>query len=226
MRHPVSTPVASSRGEDELRRPMPSDVVRGVILPAPPQDADPRPGKDPNRVRVIAAATERAGVDGGRPGGGVARVVGKGGERVAEALVAGPAKDDGVMLAGGVGDGRDAGFGGELFVRGEAGAVIAQLGEDLRGVHGTTAGQALNEWAVGMVSEGGGDRRAELLDLRDEGHEDRDEAADDLAAGVGFRLPGLAGGRATEARQQLGGRAPAGVAVLGEELREPLLAEV
>jgi hypothetical protein len=60
-----------------------------------------------------AAARASAGVDRGCPGRAVPRVVGKGGERLADPGVAGVAEGDGAMLAGGFGHGRRADRGRE-----------------------------------------------------------------------------------------------------------------
>jgi hypothetical protein len=50
----------------------------------------------------------------------------------------------------------------------KAGAVVAEFGHDLRGVDLTTAGQALQERAIGVRIEGGRDGGGELLDPGDE----------------------------------------------------------
>jgi hypothetical protein len=63
----------------------------------------------------------------------VSRIVGKAGDGGAQAVIAGPAEDDAAGLAGLVGDGADAGLGGELGLGLEALAHIAELGEDLGG---------------------------------------------------------------------------------------------
>ena len=99
-----------------------------------------------------------------------------------------------MVFAGGTGDGGGAGLGGELLGGGEASAVIAELGQERGGIDLATAGQALEERAVGMVGQGGGDRGRELLDLGDEGDQDRDQAADELATGVALGLAGAADG--------------------------------
>ena len=130
-----------------------------------------------------------------------------------------------MVFARGVGDGRQAALGGELRGRGEAGAIVAELGEDLRGVDGAAARQALHERPVGMLGQRRRDGGGELLELRDERRQDGDEGADDLAPGLGFGLADLAHGGGAEAGEQLGHGAPATVGVLAEELGEALLAE-
>src|SRR5918996_6032771 len=117
MRHPVST-IATSRGGERLRGAMPADVVEHPIVPAAPEDAGPRASEDADGVLVATAARAGALIDGGRPARGVPGIVGEGGDGATQALVAGPAEDDGAVLPGGVGDGRQARLGRELFVGG------------------------------------------------------------------------------------------------------------
>src|SRR5437763_9883938 len=105
MRHPVST-LAPSRDGNRLCGAMSGDVVRGTVLPAAPEDAGPRAGEDADRVLMATAAGPRALIHEGGPARGVPRVISEGGEGAAQALVTGPAEDDGVVLAGGVRDGR------------------------------------------------------------------------------------------------------------------------
>ena len=169
---------------------MTGDVVGTAVLPATPEHTDPGAGQDPDGVGMITAAGPGARIDGGGPRRGMAGVVGEGGQGLAEALVAGPAEHDGAVFAGGAGDGGDAGFGGELVGGREAGAIVAELGEDLGGVDRPTAREALDERAIGMCGQGRRDRRRELLDLGDEGGEDRDHGVDEFAAGLGLRLAG------------------------------------
>src|ERR671916_566392 len=81
MRHPARQPVSTRLwsgvprgGGMELR------VVGLPIHPSPPEDADPRPGEDADGMGVVAPSLPRPVVDGRRPGGGVARVVGEAGD--------------------------------------------------------------------------------------------------------------------------------------------------
>src|SRR5689334_4982575 len=83
---------------------------------------------------MIAAARPGPGVDRGGPRRAVARLVGKADERLAQPLVARPAEADAVLLPRAVGDGRDARFRREVRLTREAGAVVPELGEDLRRV--------------------------------------------------------------------------------------------
>ena len=158
---------------------------------------------------MITAAGAGAGIDGRGPRRGVAGVVREGGEGLAEAFVAGPAERDAAVFAGGVGHGGDAGFGRELVGGGEAGAVVAEFGEDLGGVDGAAAREALDERAIGVLGHGGRDGRGELLDLGDERRQDGDQGLHEFAAGLGLRVARPAQGGAAQAGQQLGRGAPA-----------------
>ena len=123
-------------------------VVGFAIDPGAPDDAQPGAREDANGVRMVAAARAGLRVDDGRPRRGVARVVGQAGQRGAQAVIAGPAEGHGLGLARGVGDGRDAGLGGELFVAVEALAHAAQLGQDLRGADAPGTREAHQDAAV------------------------------------------------------------------------------
>src|SRR2546427_6651461 len=105
VRHPVST-LEWSCGGHALGGPVKRDVVKAAVLPATPEHANPGAGQDADRMRMMAAPSARGGVDCRRLGRGMARMVGETGERLPEALVARPAKADGAVLAGFVGDGR------------------------------------------------------------------------------------------------------------------------
>src|SRR5437867_2429608 len=213
MRHPVSTIARSGSGE-RLRSAMPRDVVGRAILPAAPEDARPRAGENADRMLMPTATGAGALIDESRPGRGMTGVIGEGREGAAQALVAGPAKDHGLVLAGGMRDGRQAALGGELFVTGEACAIVAELGEDLGGIDGATARQALHEAAVRMLSQCRFDGRGELLELPDEWGEDSDECAHDVSAGLRFGLADLARRRGAKAGEQLGHGTAAAVRIL------------
>src|SRR4030095_765746 len=75
-------------------------VVGDLVDPAAPDDADPRAGQDAHGVGMIMPAGAGVGVDAGGPWADVAAVVGEGGDRDAEAFVAGPAEVHGSVLAG------------------------------------------------------------------------------------------------------------------------------
>ena len=151
------------------RPSMTGRIVGGSVLPTTPENADPGAGEDADGVGMVAASIAGVAVDGSGPGIGMTGVVGPGGEGATQALVAGEAAGDAAMLAGGPGDGGDAGFGGELVGRGEAEAVVAELGEDLGGIDGAGPGEGLEERAVRMLGEEGGDEAVELTDVGEKG---------------------------------------------------------
>ena len=126
MRHPVSSIARSGSGE-RLRGAMPANVVGSAILPAAPEDASPRAGEDTDCMLMPTAARAGTLIHEGGPARGMPGVVGEGRERPAQAFVAGPAEDHGLVLTGGMRDGRQAALGGELFVTGEARAIVAVL---------------------------------------------------------------------------------------------------
>src|SRR5216684_3517615 len=222
VRHPVST-LMWLRGGHALGGPVKGDVVGAAILPAAPQDTNPGAGQDADGMRMITATPTGGGVDRRRPGRGMARVVGESSERLAQALVARPAKGDLAVLAGFAGDGRDAPLGGQLLVGGEAGAILPELGQDLGRVDPPAAWERLEEGAIGVLRQGGDDGRRELLDLDAQGGQDGDERVDEVAAGLRFEITHLAGGRGAEPGEEFGGRAPAAVAVLPEEAGQAFL---
>src|SRR5438105_4660274 len=102
------TPPVSTSCRDWLRSlvgecgggAVPGGVVGDAVEPARPDDADPGAGEDAGGVGVVLAASAGVCVDFRGPGAGVAAVVGEGGHRDAEALVAGPAELHGAVLAG------------------------------------------------------------------------------------------------------------------------------
>jgi hypothetical protein len=223
MRHPVSTPWTSGGGKS--RGPMARDVVGLAILPAPPDDAQPGAGQDADGVGVITPARAGAGVDAGGPRRGVPGVIGERRDDLAEAIVARPAKDHRPVLAGRTSDGDGPGFGGQLFRGGEAGAVIAELGEELGRIDLATPRQALDQRADRMVGQGRRDRRREWLDLGDERDQDGDQAADEFATGVALGVARPADRSAAQAAEEFGGGAAAAVGVAAEELGQAALAQ-
>src|SRR3984885_15948550 len=88
----------------------------------------------PHGVGVVLAAGAGVGVDLGGPGAGVPAVIGEGGDRDAEALVAGPAEVHVPVLARLAGGGGDAGEGGDGVGPVVGLAAVAPLGEHLGGV--------------------------------------------------------------------------------------------
>ncbi len=223
MRHPVSTPDFSgcnfSCGAVLFR------VVKGLVLPGFPEDAEPGAGEDTDGVRVLASALTGSAIDVCCPGRGMSRVVGEAGDGLSEVLVTGPSEHDAAAFAGGVGDGTDAGLGGELIFGGEALADVAEFGQDRCCADASGAGEGHDDLTVGQVGHGVLDARGQLGDLADEAFEDGDERAGDLALGVGLCIAGEARGRGLQPGQEFGGRSAPAIGVLGHEAGEALFAE-
>src|SRR5918992_5171265 len=87
----IRRPVSTSGHVQKLPSAVLGRVVRGSVLPHPPDHPYPRPAQDADGVRVIAAAPARPEVDVFGPGIVQAAGVGQGRHGVTQALVAGPA---------------------------------------------------------------------------------------------------------------------------------------
>src|SRR5579884_1830399 len=83
-----------------LQGAMAGRVVGDAVLPAAPHDSAPGAAEGAGGARVVVSAGDRAGVVVGGPGVPVAGRVGQRAERVAQPLVARPAKTGGLALAG------------------------------------------------------------------------------------------------------------------------------
>ena len=103
-------------------------VVGHLVDPAAPDHPDPGPSKDAGGVGMVVAAGDGVGVALGGPGAGQSGVVREGGERVAEALVARPAKRHRGVLAGLLGDRHDTGQGSDRVGTVVGVAAVAPLG--------------------------------------------------------------------------------------------------
>ena len=145
----------------------------------------------------------------------MAGVVGEAGDGCAEAVIAGPAEDDAAALAGGDGDGSDAGLGGELLGGGEALADVAELGKDLGGADAPGAWEGHDDAAVGELSDGVLDAPVSVASWLDQGLQDGDQGADELAFGFRFGWRGQAAGAACRRASNSAGGAPAAVGMLG-----------
>jgi hypothetical protein len=222
MRHPVSTRFGLGEVESAV---VAGRVVGFSVDPGAPQDADPGSGEDAGGMGMVAPAGPGAAVDVGGPTRAVAGVVGEAGDCGAQAVVASPSEDDAAAFAGGVGDGTDAGLGGELVVALEALAHVAELGEDLGGTDAAGAREGHDDLTVGEFGDSVLDARGELGEFADERFENANEGAHELAPGFGLDLADLALRSRAQAVEQLGGGAPAGITVLGEEGPQALLAE-
>src|SRR5262245_23017553 len=200
-------------------------VVRGLVDPAGPDDADPGAGEHADGMWVVVAAGDRVSVDPGRPRAGVAGVVGPQGDRGAEALVAGPAEVHGVVLAGGLGDRHDAREGGDGVGAGVGLAAVAPLGEHLGGADLTRPWQRREDLGVWVLTQVGGDRAVQVLDRGVQSAQHPDLCQHAVAAGLDLHGLGQAGWGGAQAGQELGGRPSAAVAMRGQERAHAGLAQ-
>ena len=122
-----------------------------------------------------------------------------------------------------MGDGADAGLGGELVLGREALSDVAELGEDPCCADAACAWEGHDDLAVGQFGDGVLDAGGEAGDFGAERLEEG--GAGEFAPGVGLRLAGEAGGRGAQAGEQFGRAAASAVGVGGEEAGEAFLAE-
>src|SRR5215207_4465930 len=215
MRSPVSTRVVFGGVEDALEGVVLGGVVGGVVLPAVPDDEQPGAGEDADGVGVVVASGSGAVVEVGGPGVGVAGVSGEVGDGVAELFVAGPAESDRAEFAGLSGRGCGACQAGEGFGGGEAGAAVADLGQQPGGADSACAGQAGEDVGVGVRGELVCDLAGQGFDLVGQGGEYGDQRVGDL----GVEVAVVAGGAARcrdQVGMQPGGIGAAGVADAGQ----------
>src|SRR5438105_152762 len=148
MRHPVST-LTASRGSERLRGVMAGDVVHGTVLPAAPEDTDPRSGEDADGVLMATPTRAGALVDEGRPARSVAGIISEGREGSAQT--------------------------GEQVGR-RAAATVGVLPEELDQALFAEAGRAVRRGVAGKEREG--DRRVDVgKDFRRAGPEALEERA-------------------------------------------------
>ncbi len=191
----MSSPVSSRGGagvvvvgfEHALERVVLGRDVGLAFLPAVPDDVEPGAGQDADGVGMVVAAGEGLAVELVGPGVGAAAVAGEVADGVAQLFVGGPAEADGAVLARLAGGGCDAGQAGQRVGGGEAGAAVADLGQQPSGAHGARAGQAGEDVGVGMQLQLLADLFAEGLDLLD-------QAAQYCQQGAGGVGPGCAVG--------------------------------
>jgi hypothetical protein len=164
MRHPVST-LGRRKGQ---RSTVFDGVVGDLIDPQAPLDTGPCARQDADGVRMTATALACGGVHACGPAAGMPRIVCEAGDGPALAVVAGRAEGDISALAGLVGHGRDASFGGELRVAGATLTYVTELGEDLCRAHPAGAGQRHYDAAVGQCGDAVLDTPGELGDLVDQ----------------------------------------------------------
>lgn len=179
-------------------------VVGFAVDPGPPEDAEPGSCENADCVGVIASTGSCSFVDVCGPWRAVSGVVGEAGDGGAEPMVAGPSEGDAAALAGSVGDGSDAGFGGELVFGLEALAHIAELGEDLCGIDAAGAGKGHDDLAIGERRDRVLDACRELGELGDERRKHGRKRADEIALHLGLGFAGAAGGRGPEPGEEFG----------------------
>ena len=128
-------------------------VIGRVVLPAVRNDVEPCPGEDSYGMGVVVAAGDGTVVEVGGPWVGVSGVAGEVSDGVAELFVACPAEADGAGLARLSSRGCNSGEAGQRFWCGEAGAAVADFGEQSCGAVAAGAGQAGEDvrsaWARG-----------------------------------------------------------------------------
>src|SRR5581483_2774760 len=145
--------------------------------------------------------------------------------RSAEAFVAGPAEMDGVVLAGLLGDWGEAGEGSDGFGAVVGWSAVAPLGEHLGCVDLTRPWQRGEDLVVRVLTEVGDDGAGEGLDRGLERSDHPDIVDDGVATCVALGPGGQTGGSGSKPLEEFSGGAPTGVAVLGQEGGQALLAE-
>ena len=149
MRLPVSTTDRECPCGGVLFR-----VVGCSVLPCSPQDSQPSASEDADSVCVLAAALAGSAIDERGPRAGVAGVIGEAGDGSTQPLVAGPSPADASRSSALVGDGSDAGLGGEVILALEAGALVTELGSDLRSADFAGARERHDDAALGQLGDG------------------------------------------------------------------------
>ena len=220
-RLPVSTPASSGK---LLGAGVTGKVVGRVAGPGAPQHARPSARDDADGVRMVAAARAGATVDVSGPGRGVARVVGPGADGLTEAVVARPSEGDAARLPALVGDGTDAGLGGQLVLTEKPFSHVAELSDNLRGVDAPCARERHDDLAFGQFGDLMLDASAEhreLLEVR----EHHGERPRELALGFGLERTRETDRGLAQTIKQLRDRTTAGVPVLRQECGEAFFAE-
>ncbi len=190
--------------EQGLEPSVAGGVVGDAVLPAVPDHEEPGAGEDADGVGVVVAAGAGPVVDVGGPGAGLAGVAGEVGDGVAELFVAGPAEGDGSHFAGLAGGGRCASQACEGLGAGEAGAAVADLGEQACGPDSSGAGQRGEDVRVGVQGKLLADLLGQCPDLLGQGGQDCVQGAGDVGL-CGAVVTSRAAGRGGQAGVQDGG---------------------
>ena len=166
---------------------------------------------------MVASSGAGLGIDQLCPGRGMARVAGKAGQRPTQSLVAGISEDDPSMFSGGIGDGGDSGFSGELFLRRETSWIVAELGQDLRRVDLSSSREGHHDLAGVELCDGVLDLSAELPNLSHKPLQHVHEGSDEISFGVFFQRPSEPPRGRSQSREEVFGWTAAGVSVASEK---------
>ena len=132
---------------------------------------------------VVWAADDGAVVEVGGPGIGASEVAGEVGDGVAQLFVAGPSESDAADLAGLSGRGCDSGQAGQRFGCGEAGAAVADLGEQSCGTDAAGSGQAGEDVRVRVQGQLFVDLNRQGFDLFGDSGQDSQKCSGEMTFG-------------------------------------------
>lgn len=217
VRQPVSTYGFGHAVQDR--------IVWPSVLPGAPENTQPGAAEDADCVGMPTSSAACAGVDSRGPSAGVAGVVRKAGQRGAQASVAGPSERDPAGLAGLSGDRGKAGIGGKLIGGQIAGAILAQLSQNLTGAELTCPREAHEDLTILAGRSIVADACGQVENAGDERPENGNQGTNHLALGLGFDGTGKALGCCAQAGEEFVRAASAAVAVLGEEARKTFHAQ-
>ncbi len=221
---PMSSPVSSrfviSALDESLERSVSVGVVRGVVLPAVPDDVEPGAGEDSHGVWVVVSTGDGAVVEVGGPDVSASRVAREVGDGVAQLFVAGSAKADGSDLSGLPGGGCDSGQAGQRFWSGEAGAAVADFGEESCGADAAGPGQAGEDMRVSVQGQLFVDLDRQGFDLLAQAGQHGQKCSGDMGFGGAVFADGAAWGGG-ETGVQYGWVGSAAVADAGQPCGEP-----
>src|SRR5215204_5724314 len=223
----IRRPVSTSGRVQMLPGTVLVRIVRGSVLPHPPDHSQPRPAQYADGVRVVAAAPTGPEIDVLGPRIVQAAGVGQGGHGVTQALVAGPSEGGHLASSRLLGHRGHAGVCRQRLGARIALASVADLAQERSGGEGRVgvAKEREEDLAVGMGSHSTGDARfkqPDLLDDRTQSGEQREHCSP--ARRLLCHLCPSPGGSSQFGEQFCGGL-PSAVAMAGEEAGEALLAQ-
>jgi hypothetical protein len=202
-------------------------LVSGVAVPETPDDLAPGAAEHADGVGAYAGSGPGALVDVVRPGSVVAACAGEGADGFARAVVAAPAEAGAFAFAGFNDDGCLAGVGCDGAAMEVAAGAVADLGEH-RGCADCGWGvfeQRPEAVAIGVVVQRRADLVGQLRDTGDDWFQAGDGCESDPAPGSGCGHVGVSVDGCADPREQLARCLGSAVAVAGEEVVEPLLAD-